>query len=66
MKDRFNQIQEINMKVIDVLSLYEKDILYEYAGKKDDRFIFYDNSIQNIQENKINPYNQLYDSITED
>lgn len=61
------------MKIIDILSLYEKDILSEYVGKKDDRFVFFNmknmdlsDSIQNVQEHIANPYNQLFDSITED
>lgn len=56
-----------------MFSLYEKDTVKEYSGNDDSRLVFYNmknmdlcNNLQKMQEQIINPYDKVYDSITED
>lgn len=56
-----------------MFSLYEKDTVKEYSGNDDSRLVFYNmknmdlcNNLQKMQEQIVNPYDKIYDSITED
>lgn len=72
-KERFQKTQESNTATINLLSVYEKETIKDYAGGDEGKLIFFNISnnsisekIQKVQENIVNPYDKLYDDITGD
>jgi len=72
-KERFKIVHENYYNVINNISVYEKEIMNRYVGDDENRLIFYNmknidlcKNISNVQEKIVNPYNRLYESITED
>ena len=72
-KERYKVVQKNYMSVINLLSLYEKEIVNTYVNNDENRLVFFNmknidlcKNISNAQEKVINPYDRLYDSITED
>ena len=56
-----------------MLSSYEKEIMKHFVNDDENRLVFFNmknidlcKNISNAQDNVINPYDRLYDSITED
>ena len=56
-----------------MFSLYEKETMKDYCGNEEDKLVFFNmknmdlcQNISKVQENVMNPYDKLYDSITED
>ena len=73
--DDENRLVFFNMKNIDInmLSSYEKEIMKHFVNDDENRLVFFNmknidlcKNISNAQDNVINPYDRLYDSITED
>ncbi len=72
-RDRYKVVQQNYLAVINTLSLYEKDIMTTYVNSDENKLVFFNmknidlcKNISNAQEKVINPYDRLYDSITED
>ena len=72
-KENFKQTQETNSMIINMFSLYEKETMKDYCGNEEDKLVFFNmknmdlcQNISKVQENVVNPYDKLYDSITED
>ena len=72
-KDNFKQTQDTNTMIINMFSLYEKETMKDYCGNDEEKLVFFNmknmdlcQSISKVQENVLNPYDKLYDSITED
>ena len=72
-KERYKIVQQNYLAVINTLSLYEKDIMTTYVNSDENKLVFFNmknidlcKNISNAQEKVINPYDRLYDSITED
>ena len=60
-------------KTIDMFNIFEKDILMEYANNDGKQLVFFNlnnndlcQSISEYQEKAINPYDALYDKLTEE
>lgn len=58
---------------MDFFNVYEKDILKEYANNDGKQLLFYHpnnaeilQKISDYQENTVNPYDKLYDKLTEE
>ena len=72
-KERYKGVQENYLKVINQLSIYEKDIVNVFVNNDENNLVFYNmknidlcKSISNAKEKVINPYDRLYEAITED
>ena len=72
-KDRYKVVQQNYLAVINTLSLYEKEIIDAYVGSDENKLVLFNmknidlcKNISNAKEKIINPYERLYDSITED
>ena len=72
-KERFKSVQQNYIAVINMLSTYEKEIVNNYVNNDENKLVFFNmknidlcKNISNVQEKMINPYDRLYDSITED
>lgn len=72
-KENFKQTQETNSMIINMFSLYEKETMKDYCENEEDKLVFFNmknmdlcQNISKVQENVMNPYDKLYDSITED
>ena len=72
-RERFKSVQQNYIAVINMLSTYEKEIVNNYVHNDENKLVFFNmknidlcKNISNVQEKMINPYDRLYDSITED
>ena len=72
-KDRYSNERKNYLDVMNMLSLYEKETVDSYVNNDENKLIFFNmknselcNQITNVQEKIINPYDRLYDAITED
>ena len=72
-KERYKATQDSYLQVINMLSLYEKEIVNTFVNNDENRLVFFNmknidlcKNISNAQERSINPYDRLYDAITED
>ena len=72
-RERFKSVQQNYIAVINMLSTYEKEIVNNYVNNDENKLVFFNmknidlcKNISNVQEKMINPYDRLYDSITED
>ena len=72
-KDRYKNEQENYLDVINMLSLYEKETVINFVNNDENKLVFFNmknhelcKNISNAQEQVINPYERLYDAITED
>ena len=72
-KDRYKVVQQNYLAVINTLSLYEKDVIDAYVGSDENKLVLFNmknidlcKNISNAKEKTINPYERIYDSITED
>jgi hypothetical protein len=72
-RERFKSFQKNYIAVINMLSTYEKEIVNNYVNNDENKLVFFNmknidlcKNISNVQEKMINPYDRLYDSITED
>ena len=72
-KERYKNEQENYMAVINMLSLYEKETVNNFVNSDENKLVFFNmknielcKNISNAQEQVINPYDRLYDAITED
>ena len=72
-KERYKNEQENYMNVINQLSLYEKESINNFVNNDETKLVFFNmknidlcKNISNAQEQVINPYERLYDAITED
>lgn len=72
-KERYKEDQENYLNVINMLSLYEKESLNSLVNNDENKLIFFNmknvdlyKHVSNLQEQVINPYERLYDAITED
>ena len=73
MKERYKDIKENYMVIINMLSLYEKEAVNNYVNLDENKLVFFNmknlelnQNISKCQEDLINPYDRLYDSLTED
>ena len=73
MKERFNQNKNLYNLIENMFSLYEKETITEYSGNDNSKLVFF--NMDNVelgkkstlnQEQSRNPYDKLYDSLTED
>ena len=72
-KERYKNEQQNYLDVINMLSLYEKETINNFVNNDENKLVFFNmknkelcQNIQNAQEQVINPYDRLYDAITED
>ena len=72
-KERFRDEQKNYLAVINLLSLYEKEIVNTFVNNDENKLVFFNmknidlcKNISNAQEKVINPYDRLYEAITED
>ena len=72
-KERFKEVQKNYLAVISDLSIYEKEIISTFVNSDENKLVFFNmknielcKNISNAQEQVINPYDRLYDAITED
>ena len=72
-KERYKVVQQNYLAVINTLSLYEKEVIDSYVGSDENKLVLFNmknidlcKNISNAKEKIINPYERLYDSITED
>jgi len=72
-KERYKVVQQNYLAVINTLSLYEKEVIDFYVGSDENKLVLFNmknidlcKNISNAKEKIINPYERLYDSITED
>jgi hypothetical protein len=72
-KERYKNEQQNYLDVINMLSLYEKETINDFVNNDENKLVFFNmknqelcQNIQNAQEQVINPYDRLYDAITED
>ena len=72
-KERYKNEQENYLAVINMLSLYEKETVNNFVNSDENKLVFFNmknhelcKNISNAQEQVINPYERLYDAITED
>ena len=71
-KERYKDEQENYLAVINMLSLYEKETINNFVNDEN-KLVFFNmknielcKNISNAHEQVINPYDRLYDAITED
>ena len=72
-KERYKNEQQNYLDVINMLSLYEKETVNNFVNNDENKLVFFNmknqelcKNIQNAQAQVINPYDRLYDAITED
>ena len=72
-KEKYKVDQDNYLTVINMLSVYEKENLNTFVNSDEDKLVFFNmnnielcENISKIQEQVINPYDRLYDAITED
>ena len=72
-RERFKEVQKNYIAVINMLSNYEKEIMKTFVNDDENKLVFFNmknidlcKNISNAQEKVINPYDRLYDAITED
>ena len=72
-RERYKNEQQNYLDVINMLSLYEKETVNYFVNNDENKLVFFNmknqelfQNIQNAQEQVINPYEKLYDAITED
>jgi len=72
-RERFKSVQQNYIAVINMLSTYEKEIVNNFVNNDENKLVFFNmknidlcKNISNVQEKMINPYDRLYDSVTED
>jgi predicted nucleic acid-binding Zn-ribbon protein len=72
-KERYKGVQQNYLGIINMLSLYEKEIVNTYVNNDENSLVFFNmknidlcKNISNAQEKVINPYDHLYEAITED
>ena len=72
-KERYKDVQENYIAVINLLSLYEKETVNNYVNSDENKLVFFNmknidlcKNISNAQEKVINPYDRLFDAITGD
>ena len=72
-KERYKAEQENYLAVINLLSLYEKETVSTFVNNDENKLVFFNmknidlcKNISNAQEKVINPFDRLYDAITED
>ena len=72
-KERYKNEQENYFAVINMLSLYETETISNYVNNDENKLVFFNmknielcKNISNAQEQVINPYDRLYDAISED
>lgn len=72
-KERYKVVQQNYLAVINTLSLYEKEVVDTYVNSDENKLVLFNmknidlcKNISNAKEKMINPYERLYDSITED
>ena len=72
-KERYKNEQDNYLAVINMLSLYEKETVNNFVNNDENKLVFFNmknielcKNISNAQEQVINPYERLYDAITED
>ena len=72
-RERFKDEQKNYLAVINLLSLYEKEIVNNFVNSDENKLVFFNmknidlcKNISNAQEKVINPYDRLYEAITED
>ena len=72
-KERCKVVQQNYLAVINTLSLYEKEVVDTYVNSDENKLVLFNmknidlcKNISNAKEKMINPYDRLYDSITED
>ena len=72
-RERYKNEQQNYLDVINMLSLYEKETVNYFVNNDENKLVFFNmknqelfQNIQNAQEQVINPYEKLYDVITED
>ena len=72
-KERFKEQLNDYLAVINKLSLYEKEIVNTLVNNDENKLVFYNmkninlcKNISNAQDKVINPYDRLYDAVTED
>ena len=72
-KERYKNEQENYLAIINMLSLYEKETVKNFVNSEEDKLVFFNmknieicQHISNAQDQIINPYDRLYDAITED
>jgi hypothetical protein len=72
-KERYKVVQQNYLAVINTLSLYEKEVIDSYVGSDENKLVLFNmknidlcKNISNVKEKTINPYERLFDSITED
>ena len=72
-RERYKNEQQNYLDVINMLSLYEKETVNYFVNNDENKLVFFNmknlelfQNIQIVQEQVINPYDRLYDAITED
>jgi hypothetical protein len=72
-KERFKEQLNDYLAVINKLSLYEKEIVNTLVNNDENKLVFYNmkninlcKNISNAQDKVINPFDRLYDAVTED
>ena len=72
-KEKYKNEQENYLAVINMLSLYEKETVNNFVNNDENKLVFFNmknielcKNISNAQEKVINPYERLYDAISED
>jgi len=72
-KERFKDVQQNYLNVINLLSMYEKKNVTTFVNNDENKLVFFNmkninlcKNISNAQEKVINPYDRLYQAITED
>jgi hypothetical protein len=72
-KERFKEQQLNYLAVINKLSYYEKEIVNTLVNNDENKLVFYNmkninlcKNISNAQDKVINPFDRLYDAVTED
>ena len=72
-KERYKNEQDNYLAVINMLSLYEKETINNFVNSDENKLVFFNmkneelcKHISNAHEQVINPYDRLYNAITED
>ena len=72
-QERYKSEQENYLAVINMISSYEKETINNFVNNDENKLVFFNmknnelcKNIQNAQEQVINPYDRLYDAISED
>lgn len=72
-KKNFHSNQESNNQLLNLMTLYEKEVLKVYANDNEEKLLLFNtqnvdlcHSITDFQEKTVNPYDKLLDDITAD